>query len=163
MEEEKTAERDNSAETKQGMKKINRIIFGKNEDFPDDWTDFELTADEVKILKEAEDYIEKELIPSLSVNKKVSKKELMDDERPIKEVKKETKAKEMTEIENKHLDEAQKELRFSEAEITEIDELLKQKTKNLKLKRDMESEDKHKKLKDEVERKKKEEIDRLHE
>ncbi len=151
---EEELKRDNYEETKKGMKEINKILFRNNDDLPDDWTDFQLSPEEVKILKEGENYIEKVLAPNLSIYRKATKEELADNERPIKTVKKEKTA----ELE---INEKQAEKTFSEDEITEINNLLKQKTKNLKLKAEVESKDKYKKLKDEEEKKKREELERL--
>ena len=152
---EENFQRDNAEETKKGMKEINKIIFRENELVPDDWTDFQLTPEEVKILKEGENYIDKELAPSLSIYRKVSKEELNDHERPAKETKKKEqeveKEKEETQVEDK---------KFTEAEIAEIDSLLKEKTKNLKLKIEKSDKEKQKKLKYEEEKEKKD-LERL--
>lgn len=150
---EENFKRDNFEETKKGMKEINKIIFRTNEEVPDDWTDFQLTAEEVKILKEGENYVDKELTSSLSIYRKATKEELMDDERPVKEVKQENSK----EIEP---EKPQTEQRFSEDEIVEINNLLKQETKNLKLKSEVDSKDKYRKLKAEEEKKKKEDLER---
>lgn len=147
--------RDNQQETKKGLKEINKIIFLPNEDVPDNWVDFELSAEEVRILKEGEDYIDKVVAPSLSIYRKVSKEELMDNERPPKEI-------EQTQ-ENIELNSAKeaKQSTLNQQEIEEIDMLLKSKAKTLGLKKQDEI-DKEKRLTmSEEERKKKEEIERL--
>ena len=150
---EENFQRDNAEETKKGMKEINKIIFRENEVVPDDWTDFQLTPEEVKILKEGENYIDKELAPSLSIYRKVSKEELNDHERSDKETKKREQEveKEEIQVEDK---------KFTEAEIAEIDSLLKEKTKNLKLKTEKYDKNKQRKLKYEEEKEKKD-LERL--
>ena len=113
------------------MKKIQKIIFLPNEEITEDWTDHKVTPEEHRILKEGEDYIDKTLIPSLSIYQKP----------------KIGKAKTL-----------------KESEILEIDKLLKEKAKALKLKEQTE-EEKAKILKEkedeENEKKKQQEIDRM--
>lgn len=145
---EKSSQRDNVKETREGLKEVNKIIFLKNEDFPDDWTEFDLTNDEKKILKEGEDYIDKVLTPSLSINRKVSKKELED-----KNIDREIPKEELTQ--EKDINIRDKE---NYEEILEINNLLKQKAKDLK---NQAKEDKYTKLKrekEEDEEKKKKEL-----
>ena len=140
MSEKKEFKRDNFEETKKGLREINKIIFRNNEDIPDDWTDFEITSSEAKILKEGEDYIEKVLIPNLSTYRKISKEELLKEEKEIKE---HSKEKEEAKEENKSVIKGEKTKgKFTEEEMAEMNRVLKEKTRNLKLKTEKEVKDK---------------------
>lgn len=151
--------RDNFEETKKGMKEVGKIIFRTNEYVPDDWTDFDVTPEEARILKEGVDYVEKELAPSLSIYRKVSKEELLDNDEPEKEVVQAIEEVQVEEIEQEEQKESKS--RFTEAEIAEMNSLLKQKSRNLKLRTEKVAKDKNLKLKEEEIKKKKEELERL--
>ena len=132
MEEKKEEKLERREQIKSDYKKVNKIIFFPNEDVPDDWTDFEMTAEEFRALKEGEEYIEKQIIPNLSISKKYNPKDFKEEVEEEKEV---------------------KESELKEGEISEIDALLKAKAKSLK--EDKEKETKKEKLEKEEEEKKK--------
>ena len=152
LENEKQEIRDNYTETKKGLKTVNRIIFGNNEEIPDDWTDFELSKEETRILKEGETFIEKELIPTLSISRKFIKKGYKEDKNL--KMKKNYITRKETEnelVQNKEL---------SSDDIDEINLLLKRKARKLKLEGE-ELEYKKLKLKREEDEKKKRELETL--
>lgn len=154
LENEKQEIRDNYTETKKGLKTVNRIIFGNNEEIPDDWTDFELSKEETRILKEGETFIEKELIPTLSISRKFIKKGYKEDKNLKNEEKKLLLQEKETEnelVQNKEL---------SSDDIDEINLLLKRKARKLKLEGE-ELEYKKLKLKREEDEKKKRELETL--
>lgn len=165
MEKKDNNQRDNQAETRKGLKEINKIIFLPNEYVPDDWTEFELSSEEKRILKEAETYIDKELVPSLSISRKVTKEELADNSRPVREISEQEKSLEKKEAEVQKVVEAKKNKTLGEDEINEINMLLKTKAKTLKMREaeEVEKKEKYKRtLEEEEDKKKREEIERLH-